>query len=344
MYLPRPRCLRFASIARFSVVLAAIGIHAQADAVTMITDNAIGESWVTAGDWSDSLAAHPGADYVVGANFLLRTPTANSNTFPGDSLTLSGQFNLASTSGTTTTVNNLTLSNGVIVNAITGSTQSLNGTLQFGFGASFIKSTGTTETTSPGGGARNIIVDSLISGGEQATAHFLRHGAFTLTNPNNNFGGIWQAGGTGIVISGGNPSPGYTVNNNANNISTLKATLSGSLGVDASVVLDLWSRFDIDYDWTTTGSLTLENNGGFSNSILMTLDQNITVGTLSIAGSSLNPATYSYNDLSLAGYGDYFTNSGGSITVIPEPSAVGLMGVGGFGTILLFSRRRRLPV
>jgi hypothetical protein len=145
------------------------------------------------------------------------------------------------------------------------------------------------------------------------------------------------------VISGGNPSPGYTVSNNSNNISTLKGSLSGSLGVDATVVLDLWSRFDVDYDWTTAGSLTLMSNGGINNSIVMTLDEDITVGALTIGGFSLAPASYFYSDLSTAGFGDYFSDFGGSITVVPEPQSAALMAVCGFGVALLLSPRRRQP-
>lgn len=332
VHLPSP-------LSRFAIIVAAIGMQAQAATVTMVANNATGQSWLTPAAWSDNLAAHGGDDYVVDANFLLRTPTTGSNTFPGDSLTLSGQFNLASGNATTTTVNSLTLTNGVIVNASSGSTQNLNGGLHFNSGSSFIKSTGTTETASPAGGPRNIVIDSLATGGVTATAHFLRHGTFTLGNSANTFSGTWKIGGTGVEILGANPSP-TLVDNNSNNISTLRAALAGTLGVNANVALDLWSRFDVDYDWTTTGSLTLLNNAGVSDAIVMTLDQNITVGGLSIAGLSLEPAIYSYGALLTAGFGDYFIDGGGSITVVPEPSFA-LMTAGGFG-VFLFSRRRRI--
>jgi hypothetical protein len=227
------------------------------------------------------------------------------------------------------------------VNAIPGSIQSLNGSLHLNAGASFIKSTGTTETASPSGGARDIVIDSVITGGAAATAHFLRHGTFTLNNSANTFSGTWKVGGTGVEILGANPSP-TLVDNNSNNISTLRAALFGTLGLDASVTLDLWSRFDVDYDWATPGSLTLMSNGGVSDAIVMTLDQNITVGALTIAGLSLEPATYSYSALLTAGFGDYFADNGGSITVVPEPNAV-LVAAAGFA-VLLLSRRRRLSV
>lgn len=329
-----------APLARFAVIVAAIGIHAQAATVTMVTNNATGQSWLTPAAWSDNLAAHAGDDYVVDVNFLLRTPTSGSNTFPGDSLTLSGQFNLAAGTGTTTTVNNLTLAGGVIVNASSGSTQNLNGNLHFNSGASFIKSTGTIETASPAGGPRNINIDAVVTGGVTATSHFLRHGTFTLNNSANTFSGMWKVGGTGVEILGANPSPAL-VDNNSNNISTLRAALAGTLGVNASVTLDLWSRFDVDYDWATTGALTLMSNGGVTDAIVMTLDQNITVGVLSITGLSLQPAVYSYGDLLTAGFGDYFLDGGGTITVVPEPNAL-LMVAGGFG--FLISRRRKLSV
>jgi hypothetical protein len=337
MYPARPS----SSLVPFAIILAAIGIHAQAATVTMITNNGAGQSWLTPAAWSDNLAAHAGDDYVVGANFLLRTPPSGSNAFPGDSLTLSGQFNLASGTGTTTTVNNLTLNNGVIVNASSGSTQNLNGSLHFNSGSSFIKSTGTTDPASPAGGPRNIVLDSVVTGGVTATAHFLRHGAFTLNNPANSFSGTWKIGGIGVETAGANPSS-TLVDNSSNNISTLRAALEGTLGVNANVALDLWSRFDPDYDWATTGSLTLMSNGGFSDAIVMTLDQNITVGALTIAGSSLQPANYSYGVLFAAGFGDYFVDGGGSITVVPEPN-VALIAAGGFG-VFLISRRRRLSV
>jgi hypothetical protein len=267
MYPIRPTRCRFSPAVRVAVLLATIGIHAQAVTVNMVNSNTVnGQSWLTPATWSDGVAAHSGADYVVGANQLLRSPNSGTSpfTFPGDSLNMSGQFNLASVTGSVITVNNLTLSEGVLVSAIAGtnaipSVQSLNGTLEVGFGTSFVKSTGTTLAT--GNDARNIVLNAQISGSTQATVHFLRNGTFSLTNPLNTFSGTWKAGGVNLSAPGANPSPA-TYSNNSTSISTLKATADGSLGLDASVVLDIWSRFDIDYAWITTGSLTLENNAG----------------------------------------------------------------------------------
>jgi hypothetical protein len=134
-----------------------------------------------------------------------------------------------------------------------------------------------------------------------------------------------------------------TVSNTSDVISTLKATTAGSLGLNASVVLNAWSRFDADFDWTTTGSLTLADNGGNASSIIVTLDQDITVGLLSIAGTTLAAGEYDYADLVNEGFGDYFTNGIGSITVstIPEPSTyAALLGLASLAFATRASRRR----
>src|SRR5688500_844929 len=82
-----------------TAILAAVGLCAHAQTITLTTSNAAGTSWETVGaapnfTWSDQSAAHAGADYEVGANLLLRSPASGSPTFPGNSLALRGQFNL----------------------------------------------------------------------------------------------------------------------------------------------------------------------------------------------------------------------------------------------------------
>ncbi|MDF3056330.1 MAG: anchor protein [Rariglobus sp.] len=288
-------------------------------------------TWNTA-VWSSAAVPAPAHNYIVANGQTLRTTDGSSSIFGGASLTLAGQLNIQAGDGRSNSANLILQSGAVIVNARTG-TQTIAGTLQLGTGTQYFKSTGTTGA----GAARNITFDTLVSGGTNATAHFLRNGTFALGNAGNTFAGTWRAGGSASVQSDG---PLATVSNESGVVSTIKATTTGSLGINASVALDAWSRFDTDFDWTTTGSLTLAANGGNASSIIVTLDQNITVGLLSIAGIQLVAGTYDYTELVGAGYGDYFTNGAGTITVaIPEPSTCAI--ILGLSTLALVTCSRR---
>lgn len=303
-----------------AAIVAAVGLNAQAETISLVISNAAGTSWETAGTspnftWSDSLAAHSGADYQVGANLLLRTPASGSSvTFPGDSLALRGQLNLTTGNNSTTTINDLSLGNGgVIVNSISGSTQTLAGSLSNNSGTAFIKGTGNNGA----GDNRNVVVAGLVSG--DSTIHFLRRGTFTLTNTNNSFSGTWRAGGNGIVISGANPAS-TTVSNQPGEPTVLRASAgsvngtTGSLGLNASVVMDAHSVFEPEYDWTTTGSLALNANSQ------MILNRTIRVDALTIGGVSLADASYPSAYLA-ANYGSFF-NSGGTGRIIVGGSDV----------------------
>lgn len=311
--------------------------------ITMVNSNIGGQSWMTPAAWSDGLAAHAGENYEVGANFLLRTPaTVSPKVFPGDSLSLFGQLNIQHSvpdpPDTTTQIDNFTLNPGsVVVNAsANNATQTITGNfLNIAPGIAFMKSTGTTGP----GGTRNFLIESLITGDPGATLHFLRSGTFTLNNANTTFGGIWKAGGS-ATITGADGGP-TMVSNTTGVVSTIKAAQVGSLGIDASVALDLWSSLDFDFDWITTGSLSLASDSGNAGAVLVTLDQNITVGSLTVADFSFAQGTYTYTDLSNAGYAAYFTDSGGSITVgtIPEPHVIGLLALNCSLAMLLWLRR-----
>lgn len=307
-----------------AAITAVIGLYAQAETVSLTTSNAAGASWETVGaapnfTWSDSLAAHSGADYEVGASLLLRTPPSGSAaTFPGDSLMLHGQLNLTAGNNSTTAINNLSFGNGgVVVNGVTGSTQTLSGSLSIGSGTAFIKGTGSSGT----GDNRNVVVAALVSGDSEM--HFLRRGTFTLTNAGNSFSGIWRAGGSGILISGASPVP-ITVSNQPGEPTVLRASIgsmngiTGSLGLNASVVMDAHSVFEPEYDWATTGSLTLNANSR------MVLNRTIKVDALTIGGVALADGDYSYAYLT-ANHGAFFAAGGnGRIVVgdlVPEPPA-----------------------
>ncbi|MDF3056952.1 MAG: hypothetical protein K0R17_1167 [Rariglobus sp.] len=299
-----------------------------------------GTTWNTAAAWTPSGVPTGGNTYIVSNGHVLRTDATTGSTFGGGTLSLLGQLNLQSTTtgvNATHTANIVTSAGSLIVNARSTTTHTLAGTMQLGTGSTFLKSSGTNATT---GDKRNITFTTLISGGTGATAHFLRNGDFTLSNAGNTFAGTWRAGGSASMVVDGVTA---TVSNSSDVISTIKATTAGSLGINTSVTLDAWSRFDADFDWTTTGALTLANNAGNASSIIVTLDQDITVGLLSIAGTTLTAGEYDYADLVSAGFGDYFTNGIGSITVgtIPEPSTyAALLGLASLALATRASRRK----
>jgi hypothetical protein len=307
-----------------AAIFAFAGLNAHAETIRLITSNAAGASWETVGaapnfTWSDHLGAHSGADYEVGANLLLRTPASGSPAaFPGDSLALHGQLNLTAGNNSTITINNLALGDGgVIVNSISGSTQTLAGSLSIGSDIVFVKGTG----SSGAGDNRNVVIAALVSG--DSAMHFLRRGTFTLSNISNSFSGTWRAGGNDIVISGASPAS-TMVSNQPGEPTVLRASAgspdgtTGSLGLNASVLMDAHSVFEPEYDWATKGSLTLNANSR------MILNRTIRVDALTIGGVALADGNYSYAYL-VANYGSFFASGGtGRIVVgdiVPEPPA-----------------------
>lgn len=320
-----------------------LGAGASAADFTYVgTAGAGSPTWNASDAWTPAGVPTAGNNYIVSNLHVLRTTAGASSTFGGGSLSISGQLNLQGNNGNTHTAN-ITMSSGAVVaNARSLTNQSVAGTMQIGDGSVFFKSTGLAQGSgdATNSGKRDITFSTLISGGTGATAHFLRNGDFTLTNANNSFAGTWKAGGSASLQVDGTV---VTVGNSSGVASTIKAANAGSLGLNANVALNTWSRFDADFDWTTTGSLTLASNGGSASSIIVTLDQNLTVGMLSIAGTQLAAGEYTYANLVTAGFGDYFTDGGGSITVasIPEPATyASLLGLASLALATGVFRRR----
>lgn len=324
-----PRDRRWGRCLASLLAVAAASI-AQAAPITMVQSNSTsGSSWLNTASWSDSAAPAAGNTYfVTGSTFTVRTPqsAAASYSFGGDSLTVNNaRLLFATLGGSNITINNLTLTNGGMLSNGTTATQFLLGTLAID-GSAFVR----LHTVAAEAG-RNITIASQITG--SGSVGLIQKGTLSLTGVGNTFAGTWTVGGTMTIPDG-------TYSNSSSLISTLVGSSAGSLGLNSNVTLNLWSRFDVDYAWSTSGALTLASNGGAASAIIMTLDQNITVGSLSIAGSVLGQGTYDYTALSTAGFGDYFTNSGGSITVVPEPNAIALLALGSMG-VVFWSRRLR---
>ena len=76
-----------------------------------------------------------------------------------------------------------------------------------------------------------------------------------------------------------------------------------------------------------------------SANILFNLNQDLAFGSVIIGGDTpLVAGTYTFEDLDSLGYGSAFLSNGGSLTVIPEPSAALL---GGLGVLAAAGIRRR---
>ena len=134
----------------------------------------------------------------------------------------------------------------------------------------------------------------------------------------------------------------------------LQGTNANSLGTNSSILVDpnytgyLASMpnasspagpalFEVDYDLTTSGTLTLVNGGQ------MNLHQNCTFSGVTIEGTPLSPGTYSYAQLSANFPNNFLPGGSGSITVAvssgpPGPTAVpsGLAATAGNARVNLF--------
>lgn len=97
-------------------------------------------------------------------------------------------------------------------------------------------------------------------------------------------------------------------------------------------------RLLVDFNdaYTMAGSIVMNTGAGYTPDIL-NFDAAVTVGAFAFGANNLAPGTYSSSDLDTAfGTSGRFTGAG-SLTVVPEPTAALL---GGLGSLLLLRRRR----
>jgi hypothetical protein len=253
-------------------------------------------------------------------------------TFPGDSLKLDGVgFNTTNGSGELRlkqNFNNATFAfpgvggaaglilNGGIIN---------NGDDRIFTISGLIQTIGSTISSfNPGGGA---VTDISAARAFTLGANLIGSGSLTL-----DFAHDIGAAAPALLINSSNSA--FTGNWTLNS-GWLKGAGLNALGFGNITLTSTQgpSTLDLDYDLTNaTGSLTLT---GTTSKLV--LDQNLTFGAVTINGTSLTPGLHSFAELD-GNFGANIVDGGnGSIRVVPEPSAFGLLAL---GSMVLLRRRR----
>jgi hypothetical protein len=336
----------FKSHARVLVCAAAAafaGFDGQANAqttgetITLAASDAAGTtSFATNLNWSpesDAVkrAPHAGNAYIVAADRLLRTASANNTgnlMFGGDSLTLGtgierGQLAYKIENSRTVTINNLTLNNAVLVNSENGG----NKTATFA-GTNWTLQDGDAVLWNVGPNLK-ITVSAPISGTGDLTAN----GGLSTLSGINTYTGNTIVGEAAPFIAAANTA--LTLADDAG----LKFVIGGSgtnnkivAGTATGITRTLTLSGDFTFDLTSAGT-TL----GDTWQIVDNLNLNETYSpTFSVVGftetapdvwdNTANGVTYS------------FAESTGALSVVPEPASLGLLGMGAAALLL---RRRR---
>ena len=263
------------------------------------------------------------------SNTRLRNPaTAGLHTFPGDSLTLEAHTEIrAKAAGAILNFPGVGANPGLILSG---------GALNAGDGIVF-EFRGRIHVTSPslispgdvGAGAisagRGIKFNAELKGGGslyviQAPTNVAS--MEVVSADNNTFTGGW------IVKAGYLKGTGSNSLGQGNIIIDPSHAVSGSL-VSATLATGP-ALFEPNYDLSTPGSLTLANGGR------MILHQNCTFSAVTIQGTALDYATYSYAQLASQFANNFAAGGSGSITVKPPVAPpTGLTATGGTNQVRL---------
>lgn len=160
------------------------GLAQAADVSLTATDPVNSDSWDEAGRWSNAAAPAAGNNYFT-AGFQLRTPNAlaSDTTFAGGALTVNGGSVLYKGSGNrTTTINNLTLDGGMLVNGVSATTWTIAGNkLTVNTTGSISSSQDSTD--------RHVVINPPINGAGTITTS--GRGSVQFVNTTSPFTGKW---------------------------------------------------------------------------------------------------------------------------------------------------------
>lgn len=188
-----------------------------------------------------------------------------------------------------------------------------------GFGGATLTQTAGTITATPG-------FNFFNSGGSTIPTYNLQGGTLNLGT------GLLNANGSTVNLTGGELFyGGRFISNNATGVlnigGSVVITASGAVDIDISTATGV---FDFATDWT----------GSFSSGVTTTeadwiqeLVTNTGDGTATVGGTAITAGNFT----------DYFevtpiSGGGSTLTLVPEPSSVALLGLGGLALIM---RRRK---
>ena len=323
MSFTQQRVARFVVVVGFAVFFSAVTAQATIITLTAGGDPAGTSSFNTAGKWSDSLAPHSDADYLIGANLYIRTPADGAAyTFGGNSLTVSNGYNPSGISykgtGSTLTVNDLRLDNGNIGNGLGGVTWTLAGNITLQNGGGYLNAgqlTGATNVSANISGLGTLTVWNNIAGTPTT-------GKISLTGTNS------YQGGTTVAAKG-----------------ILDVKKDGGLGTgDVTVAskgkLVLESGLTNNYI-NDTAKLLLANSTDSLVSLAFTGTD--TIAKLSFDGGATYAASGTWGavgNLGATHTSSVFSGTG-ILNIVPEPSTVILLVTGMLGLLAYAWRRQK---
>lgn len=299
----------------FLSALLALPAHA-----ATVTSSASG-AWSNGSVWDDANPAAAGNDYRISSGFRVESPSAATVTFPGDSLTVEAggileiYRDIGGNTGQSITaeIPNLTVAGGTLRPRIGFATGNviLSSPLNFDGG-------GTIEVnTTAGTYSHTFSLNGAITGNGSVNVFRTAQGsgrAIAINGDASGFSGDWTFSSTAaesLNVTFGSGSGGWG---------------SGSLQIGS------WASLNLNANFTSTTAALVY---GIDNTTL-NLNADATIAGITIDGNPVAPGTYTATDLGGLGLGGNYGGSG-TLTVIPEPAAILL---GGLGLLGLLRRRR----